>query len=255
MRFILHTSHRVPSRRKSGFTLIELLVVIAIISVLAAILFPAFARARENGRRSACQSNLKQIGLGVMQYTQDYDERMPFASDDGATMTNDWMDTLQPYIKSYQVLKCPSDMATEVPELANQATSYAVNVVGAGDLHNPQYKFALTGAYSHIAGGSVPLASIVAPATTVAMADANNLEYGGYADVSSGLLDHRVGPPASLGGVFLDRHLETINVLWCDGHVKAMKLAALGKGNTPSISPVPVSAVKAMYFTLAADPD
>src|SRR5687767_6194063 len=63
--------------RKSGFTLIELLVVIAIIAILAAILFPVFARARENARRASCQSNLKQVGLGFVQYTQDYDERYP----------------------------------------------------------------------------------------------------------------------------------------------------------------------------------
>ena len=63
--------------RKKGFTLIELLVVIAIISTLAAILFPIFARARENARRASCMSNLKQIGLGFMQYTQDYDEEFP----------------------------------------------------------------------------------------------------------------------------------------------------------------------------------
>src|SRR5471032_187855 len=62
-----------------GFTLIELLVVIAIIAILAAILFPVFARARENARRASCQSNLKQIGLGFQQYSQDYDERFPIA--------------------------------------------------------------------------------------------------------------------------------------------------------------------------------
>src|SRR5688500_3211019 len=64
-------------RKNRAFTLIELLVVIAIIAILAAILFPVFARARENARRASCQSNLKQIGLGVMQYVQDYDERYP----------------------------------------------------------------------------------------------------------------------------------------------------------------------------------
>ena len=63
---------------KRGFTLIELLVVIAIIAILAAILFPVFARARENARRASCASNLKQIGLGLMQYVQDYDEGHPF---------------------------------------------------------------------------------------------------------------------------------------------------------------------------------
>ena len=67
-------------RRTTAFTLIELLVVIAIIAILAAILFPVFARARENARRSSCQSNLKQIALGIKQYTQDYDEKFPLAS-------------------------------------------------------------------------------------------------------------------------------------------------------------------------------
>jgi prepilin-type N-terminal cleavage/methylation domain-containing protein len=71
-------------RQLRGFTLIELLVVIAIISLLAAILFPVFARARENARRASCQSNLKQIGLGIAQYTQDYDEKLPLRRHDGA---------------------------------------------------------------------------------------------------------------------------------------------------------------------------
>jgi prepilin-type N-terminal cleavage/methylation domain-containing protein len=110
----------------SGFTLIELLVVIAIIAILAAILFPVFARARENARRASCQSNLKQIGLGLMQYVQDYDGAFPFFSTSslpGYTATPDvcalpgtnctatphdvkWSHLIQPYIKSTQVFVC-----------------------------------------------------------------------------------------------------------------------------------------------------
>ncbi len=89
--------------RKTAFTLIELLVVIAIIAILAAILFPVFARARENARRSSCTSNQKQIGLGILQYLQDYDENFPLATIGltGATGTGTpvgWADSIQPYL-------------------------------------------------------------------------------------------------------------------------------------------------------------
>jgi len=98
-----------------GFTLIELLVVVAIIGILAAILFPVFARARENARRASCTSNLKQIGLAVMMYAQDYDERYPRDqqyNEPNCTGTSCamvyWYDLVQPYVKSTQIFRCPS---------------------------------------------------------------------------------------------------------------------------------------------------
>ncbi len=120
---------------KKGFTLIELLVVIAIIAILASILFPVFARARENARRTTCLSNLKQLGLGMMQYTQDYDEKFPQPHSTSGSYGNfqyfrpfppnavsgtlnpaydtTWAAVLLPYTKSPQIMSCPSQQSLD----------------------------------------------------------------------------------------------------------------------------------------------
>lgn len=101
-----------------GFTLIELLIVIAMIAVLGAVLFPVFQKVRENARRTTCQSNLRQIGLGVVQYTQDSDEILPPGAYalGGATVT--WRQGIFRYVRSAQVFTCPSNpydgLATDV---------------------------------------------------------------------------------------------------------------------------------------------
>ncbi|RYX80833.1 DUF1559 domain-containing protein [bacterium] len=126
------SSHPSLVKNKSAFTLIELLVVIAIIAILAAILFPVFARARENARRSSCMSNMKQLGLGIMQYTQDYDERYEYGS---APVANTafrgigWAGQTAPYLKSRQIFNCPSDTNTGGGNVATSGTpvSYAFN--------------------------------------------------------------------------------------------------------------------------------
>lgn len=102
---------RVPSHRRSGFTLIELLVVIAIIAILAAILFPVFAQAREAARKTACINNVKQMGLGAYMYSQDYDEMtIPYAVP-GVR----WMVLIQPYTKNSQIFRCPSGRFRTAP--------------------------------------------------------------------------------------------------------------------------------------------
>lgn len=119
------------SKKRGGFTLIELLVVIAIIAILASILFPVFAQARERARATQCLSNLKQVGTGVTMYNQDYDEWMP-PNNDGVTNFNDpagagyrpnYLGSLSPYIKNDKVFGCPSapDVTTGTP--GNQAVT------------------------------------------------------------------------------------------------------------------------------------
>lgn len=133
------------SRFTAGFTLIELLVVISIIALLAAILFPVFSRAREAARRSSCTSNLKQIGLGLLQYTQDYDETYPvdvFGIHAGSDTSNEivplsdadhyrWMDAVHPYIKNEQVFDCPSAQRNTMRRYkfrtSNHWGSYTIN--------------------------------------------------------------------------------------------------------------------------------
>src|SRR2546428_819474 len=121
------TMRRRPAirRRDAAFTLIELLVVIAIIAILAAILFPVFAQARESARKTTCLSNLKQLGIGWMMYVSDYDEQaIPWTLRLGNTDLNDangvslsWDRLIQPYVKSNAVLACPSDTGSTKPVL------------------------------------------------------------------------------------------------------------------------------------------
>jgi prepilin-type N-terminal cleavage/methylation domain-containing protein len=107
-------------KTRSGFTLIELLVVIAIIAILAAILLPVFASARENARKSSCQNNLKQLGIAVIAYTEDYDELTP-----GGAGNYNWDNQMYSYIKSSGVFKCPDDASN--PPASGLLNSYAWN--------------------------------------------------------------------------------------------------------------------------------
>ena len=213
--------------RRNAFTLIELLVVIAIIAILAAILFPVFGRARENARRSSCQSNLKQIGLGVIQYTQDYDEMMPPARNTAPYNNAPWHVLVQPYIKSYQLFKCPSNTSNTdtdplqgtpstlvTPNIPAIGRSYMAN--GGGGEGTGGNDFGGTRPYRLNAG--VAIANFNFPATTISVHE----QQGGEAEPFSFDTSKLTGNTGTLKYAFTN-HLTTTNFLFIDGHVKALK--------------------------------
>jgi prepilin-type N-terminal cleavage/methylation domain-containing protein len=212
---------------KSAFTLIELLVVIAIIAILAAILFPVFARARENARRASCQSNLKQIGLGFTQYVQDYDGLYPKAGntikwnglDEKGNMA--WTQAIYPYTKSEQIYKCPSDPATT--RFSYFMSGRAAYVASAG---NPNIMD--TGDE----GAATSEIRIQFPTQFVISGDLDTKNFFNTGDDDADKDDYSnnlvgFGPKqadSSITGTYDSRtHLESQNILFADGHVKAMK--------------------------------
>ena len=214
------------NRKHQGFTLIELLVVIAIIAILASILFPVFARARENARRTSCSSNLKQIGLGIIQYVQDYDELYPRRTlgpggGNGAT----WANIVQPYIKSTQIFQCPSDSSKEISD-------YWMSGLPADQQFHISYLY-----NTDIARSSD--ASIQAPSGTVSVVDGGTNPTGsnnpvdwlsqpkGKAFLIRPFIGDDTTDTEGKGEDFAApsaRHLETANVLYADGHVKSQRV-------------------------------
>ncbi|MES2465217.1 MAG: DUF1559 domain-containing protein [Armatimonadota bacterium] len=249
----------VTSPRKHGaFTLIELLVVIAIIAILAAILFPVFAQAREKARQTSCLSNEKQIGLGFMQYSQDYDETFPLSQ--WTSWNNGWAVAVQPYTKSYDVFTCPSDadLAAKTGwEWAGGSLSYAPNSYGnsCANLFGPVGGFG-----SCLNMPSKSLGEVSRVAETILMAERHNgevLQNGGVGNrvnyqigfsgqswlngitpttIPNGTIAATVAYPGGPSGAVSGKHQGMSNFLFCDGHAKAMKPASTNPNPGPDVN-------------------
>jgi len=226
-----------------GFTLIELLVVIAIIAILAAILFPVFAKVREKARSIACLSNEKQIGLGLMQYTQDYDEKYPCGVLDTASghYGKGWAGQIYPYVKSQALFKCPNDsQANYVGPDGSIAPplSYNVNL----NIVEPSY-----------GQPAISLAAMTSPAKTVFLFEftGQNVYFTSptegssgagsgvgtispYGQYVTGYLGNRT--PANAGYALyaypkaLGTHTDGSNFVMGDGHAKWLRGSAVSSG-------------------------
>ncbi|MGC4047398.1 MAG: DUF1559 domain-containing protein [Armatimonas sp.] len=234
----INSSEPTVARRSAGFTLIELLVVIAIIAILAAILFPVFAQAREKGRQAACLSNQKQIGTAFMMYAQDYDETLPaLRFGDGAGQSWPWVvyagsvdwngvftHGIMPYIKNRQVLQCPSATKTNRWSGTN-GISYGYNEY----MYNTDQNFSTLASLSSSPQG---VASIAIVAECYSSGIFNDWETDGP-NQSNGLNDglnrlryHQYSPWKS-------NHEGTI-FIYADGHAKFMprdRIASLRKNS------------------------
>ncbi len=221
-------------RTQKGFTLIELLVVIAIIAILAAILFPVFARAREKARQAACQSNLKQVVLAIQMYAQDHDELVCMATM-GTNYTDVdymWFNVIGPYTKNAQIYICPSRR-----DVTQCSGGYVWNALGGsfGSGGGPWNGFGLMPSMTYTATGWVISdGDVTYPSETVIVAD--TLKVGlGYYDTWHGFALNAAAFPQNLP----DHHNDMGNYAFYDGHVKSVKFQVTTPG-APELLPFDV---------------
>jgi prepilin-type N-terminal cleavage/methylation domain-containing protein/prepilin-type processing-associated H-X9-DG protein len=255
---------------KHAFTLIELLVVIAIIAILASILFPVFAQAREKARQTSCLSNMKQLGTALMMYSQDYDESYPVGVLDPVTPIalnygRGWAGTIQPYVKNAQIFRCGSDstasaLATDNVTVLNPVSYiYNVNVAlnaSAASQNAPASTVLLTEGVGAVATVTTPLElpSLATPVYSpagdgltdlTARAGTSLPAVAGVAQYATGVMGgYRlttapVVPYPSFFQKEVGRHSEGSNFCLADCHAKFFKPGSVSPGSNAAGSSDP----------------
>lgn len=191
---------------RRAFTLIELLVVIAIIAVLAAILFPAFAQAREKARGISCLSNGRQVGTALTMYSQDYDDHLPLNSHSGAAAG--WLVSVQPYLKSLQVYRCPSDASL----------NWSAPLPGQTSIRASSY---VTNDYFSPGGGFLSLSSIERPSECVYLGELADNRTGDHLHATRWPRPGYLGPTSDpRTELAFKRHQGGANFVFVDGHAR-----------------------------------
>ena len=218
--------------RRDAFTLIELLVVIAIIAILAAILFPVFAGARERARQTSCLNNLKQMGTAVQMYLDDWDSEFPaghFFEEEGAEeeegeheneASTNWRDALGAYNKAPDLFRCPSDSSE-----AYFTDGQGQPVLGKNGQPERIPSYAINGWYSDVVQGTKrSLADVKQPASSIMVVERDHEEVCKLEDCETDDIEPWEPVSAWLPAIAAKRHRGLANYLFVDSHVKAMKL-------------------------------
>ncbi len=247
--------------KKQGFTLIELLVVIAIIAILAAILFPVFAKVREKARQTSCLSNEKQLGLAFQQYVQDYDEKYPCGLYAGSNYGTGWAGQIYSYVKSTAMFACPDDSTSHTSPGVVVSYGYNFNVANPPHAEAEFVSDSKSVLVFEISGNT---GNITDPQETGPYHSAcgNGVAGLGTFTFATGYLSGYGSSPgytASDGSSFpisTGRHTDGANYLLCDGHAKWLKgsLVSSGYDNGGSTTDASKNCANGSYC-VAAGPD